>query len=92
MLLVLAILSTLVSLGASLMMLVLLLAGGANSTQKQIAQIRVFIWSVIAITVLSVGLAIWAMVKARYGLAAAVGIVPAAACAGLLIWMLVTEW
>jgi len=86
------ILSALISLGASLLMLVMLMASGANSSEKQIHQIWIFIWSVIVIGVLSLIAAIWAFIKAQYGLSAAAAIVPAIYCVALLAWMLVTEW
>lgn len=89
---VLAILANLISLAAWLVMTVLLLASGANSSPKQITQIRIFLWSVAAITLLSLIASIWAFVQARLGLSIGIGILPAAACIGLLLWMLVTEW
>ncbi len=92
MLLVLAILSNLISLGVALMLLVLLLASGGNSSPKQITQLRILIWSVIALVVISLVASIWTFVKRRYGIAAGVGIVPAVGCIVLLIWMLVTQW
>lgn len=92
MLAILAVLSTLVGIGASLLMLVLLMAGGANSSEQQIRQIWIFIWTVLGVAFLGVVGATWCFVKARYGLAATFGIAPAVLCLSLLIWMLVTEW
>ena len=92
MLQILAVLSTLAGVGASLLMLVLLMAGGANSTETQIRQIWIFFWTVIALAALGVIGAVVCFVKARYGLAAACGIAPAVFCVGLLTWMIVTEW
>lgn len=92
MLLVLSILANVISVGTSLMMLVLLLASGANSSEKQIAQIRLFLWSVFIVLVVSLVASIWTFVKGRYGISAGIGILPAVGCVALLVWMLVTEW
>lgn len=78
--------------GASLMMLVLLMASGANSSPKQLREIWIFFWSVIIVALLGLVAAIWAFVKARYGLAALAGLAPVAYCTTLIVWMLVTEW
>lgn len=88
----LAILCTLAGGGASLLMLVLLMASGANSSPKQLREIWILFWSVIAVGLLGIVGAIWALAKARYGLSAIVGFIPAAYCIALIVWMVVTEW
>lgn len=89
---VLSVLTSLGSLAMCLMTVVFLLACGANSTPKQIHELKMMMLGAAIVTLLGVAGAIWAFIKARYGLATALGAFPAAACIGLLIWLYVTEY
>ncbi|MFO0873387.1 MAG: hypothetical protein U0575_05390 [Phycisphaerales bacterium] len=89
---VLALLCMLAGGGASLVMLVLLMASGANSSPERLREIWILFWSVIAVGLLGLVGALWALAKARHGVAAIAGLVPAAYCMALVVWMVVTEW
>jgi len=73
----LAILSTLTGMGATLLMLVLLLAGSPNSTPAQLSQIKWLMLSVAVVGLIGTVAAIWSMCVHRHGLGAAIGFAPA---------------
>ena len=86
----LAILSTFAGAAASLVMIVLLLAGSPNSSPQQLAQIK---WMMIGVALMAlagiVG-AIWAMVLGRHLLASGIGIAPALGVVALFTVLLAT--
>lgn len=89
---VLSVLASLGSLAMCLMTVVFLMAGGANSTEKQVHELKMMMLGAAIVTLLGVAGAVWAFIKARYGLAAALGALPAVLCIGLLAWLFVTEY
>lgn len=72
--------------------LVFLMACGANSTPKQISDLKLMMAGVAIVTLAGIAAAVWLFIKARYGVAALIGIAPAAACIGLFTWMYITEY
>jgi hypothetical protein len=79
-----AVLSTLAGAGASLMMVVLLLASAPNSKPEQWMQIKMLMLAVAIMGFLGLVGAVWAMCVDRPWLASAAGIMPA----GVVIVML----
>jgi len=72
----LAVLSIFVGGGASLLMLVLLLAGSPNSKPEQLAEIKRFMFAVALVAMLGLTGGGWALYAGRPALAAALGIAP----------------
>jgi predicted neutral ceramidase superfamily lipid hydrolase len=68
-----AILSTLAGSFLSLMMLVLLMAGGANSTPSQISQIKAWLIAVSLVALGCLVASVWTMVVKRPWIAAGIG-------------------
>lgn len=89
---ILAILSMLAGAGMSLMTLVFLMAGGANSSAPQIRQIKMMMLGVALFALVGLVGGIWAFIKQRYGLSALVGAVPLVGCIALIAWMFITEY
>ena len=85
------ILSCLISAGATLMMLVLLLAGSPNSSPQQLAQIKWMMLGVAALGLLGLVGAIVAMVMGKHWPAAGIGIAPAVGVVVLFIVLLQTS-
>jgi len=83
--------ANLVGIGSTLAMLVMMMAGGVNSTDVQISRIKWMMLSIAFVALLSVAASIWAMVAGRLGIAAAVGIIPAVFCATLVVVLLRME-
>ena len=89
--LLLAILSTLSGIGATLLMLILLLAGSPNSTPAQLSQIKWLMLSVAFFGLFGVVAAVWSMCIHRYSLAAAFGFAPVLFVVILFIILLKTQ-
>ena len=83
--------ANLIGIGSTLVMLVMLMAGGANSTDAQISRIKWMMLSIAIVALFSVAASIWAMVAGRLGIAAAVGIIPAVYCTVLVVALLRIE-
>jgi len=84
-----AVFSMLVGVGATLTMIVLLLAGSPNSTPAQMTQIKMLMLGMAVCGLVCVVGAIWAMVAGRHGLAAGVGIGPMVVAIVMFIVLLV---
>jgi hypothetical protein len=89
---VIAILATLAGGGMSLITLVMLMAGGANSSPKQVRELKIMMLCVLLLAMGSLVGAIWTFIKERYGLSALIGVAPAIACIALIAWMVITEY
>ncbi len=89
--LTLAILSALASTGASALTLVFLAACAPNGTPQQLAHLKSLAILVAAVWFSGLVVAAWASLARRYGLAAGVGIAPAAFCIGLFAWLFATS-
>ncbi len=76
---VVAVFSILAGVGATLLMVVLLLAGAPNSKPEQWMQIKMLMLGMGLVGIIGLVGAIWAMVAGRRWLAAGIGITPAAA-------------
>ena len=77
---------------ATLMMLVMLMASGANSSPAQILQIK---WMMIGVAVIGLGGlvgGIWTLVAGRPWVSAGIGIVPAVAVMVLVVVLVKLEW
>ena len=83
--------ANLVGILATLTMLVMMMAGGANSTAAQISRIKWIMLSIAVVALVSVAGSIWSMVAGRWGTASAVGIVPAVYCVTLAVVFLRME-
>ncbi len=86
-----AIFSNLVGLTATLMMLVLLLAGSANSQSQQLTEIR---WLMASVGIVGLGGVLgsaWALLRGRHSLAASLAISPAVYVIVLFITLMVGE-
>lgn len=89
---ILSIVGMLGSIAIAVCTLVLLMAGGANSSPKQIHELKMMMLGVALVTLIGLVGVIWAFIKARYGMATAFAVLPGAACIGLVVWMWVTEY
>lgn len=89
--LIVAICSTLLGMLATLMMLVLLMAGGANSSPQQITFIKFSMLAMLLICLISVVGAVWLMVARHPWWAAMAGAIPAFAAIALTITWHVSE-
>lgn len=87
-----AALSMLVGAGGVLMMLVMLLAGSANSTPQKLWQIKMMMLGLGVCAGAGVIGGVWALIAGRPGLASAIGAAPAAVSVGLFIFLLAVEW
>ena len=87
-----AILSMIVGILASLTMLVMLMAGGANSSEAQIRQIKWMMLSVAVVQVLALAGSIWLLIEHRGGLACAAGILPFVYAVVLVTVLVKLEW
>lgn len=85
---VLAVLSMLAGVGATLMMFVLLLASAPNSKPEQLMQIKMLMLGMGLVGLIGLVGAIWAMIAGRHWLAAGIGISPAAAAIAMFIILL----
>ncbi|HLO42136.1 MAG TPA: hypothetical protein VK176_14010 [Phycisphaerales bacterium] len=85
---ILSLLSTFLGAGTSVLMLILLLMASPNSKPADFAMLKGLMWSVVAIGVLGLSGASWAMYLSRHVLATGIGITPAVYCIGLLIVVL----
>lgn len=85
--LILTILSALASTGATLTMLVFLIAGAPNSSARQLAQLKTLAILVAAFWLAGLAGATWAYFGRRDALAAGFGIVPAIFCIALFAWL-----
>jgi hypothetical protein len=77
---------------ASLVFLVFLMAGGANSSPKQIAQIKAWMLAAGVIALCGIAGAVWAMVAGRPLTGAWIGAFPGAFCIVVLTVMYIVEW
>lgn len=87
-----AVMSIGIGLLATLTMLVMLIAGGANSTPAEITQIK---WMMIGVALVGlVGLVggIWGIVAGRPWLGAGFGIAPLVASIALVVVLVKLEW
>lgn len=84
------ILCTLIGQGASLLMLVLIVASAPNSTKAQEATLKAWATAVVCVSVGALIAAIWLMVVRRPLTATAAALVPAAFCTIVFIIMLRT--
>ena len=87
-----AILSMIVGILASLTILVMLMAGGANSSEAQIRQIKWMMLSVAVVQVLALAGSIWLLIEHRGGLACAAGILPFVYAVVLVTVLVKLEW
>ncbi|MCP9874703.1 hypothetical protein [Synechococcus sp. Cruz CV-v-12] len=87
-----AILTNLTSAAASLFWIVLLLAGGANSTPARITQIKWMLVGTVVLQGAAILLSVWAVVAERGWLATAIGIVPAVCIIITVIVLVRIEW
>lgn len=88
---ILAVLSTLVGLGATLMMVALLVAGMPNGSPAQLARIKMLMLGMALCGLIGLVGSIWAMVAGRHWLAAGIGVAPAAVAIGMFSVLLVVE-
>lgn len=86
-----AIVATLAGMGASLMFLTLLMAGGANSTPEQIARIKAWMLATALVALGGVVAAVWMMIMKRPWVAAGAGAVPVAFCVVSVAWLVWTS-
>lgn len=84
----LAILANIISIFASLMLVVMLLAGGANSKPEQITQIKRWMFSIFIIAAAGLMASIWLMVVGKPWHGAGAGIAPTVYVIGLFIYLL----
>jgi len=89
---VVAVLSTIVGVGATLCMLVMLMAGGANAKPAAITQLKWLMVSVAVVGLASVIAAVWAFVHHRHWLSAGLGIAPLVYAIVLVIVLVQLEW
>ena len=89
---ILAILSMIIGGLSSLTMLVFLLAGGANSTEAQIRQIKWMIAATLVIEALSLAGSIWLLIEHRGWSACAVGLIPLMYAIALVSFLVIVEW
>jgi hypothetical protein len=87
-----ALLSSFAGLGTSLMSIVFLMACGANSTPRQLRELWVMMTGIGIAAAIGLTVAIFAFITQRYGLAVAAGILPAAGCILLMVWLFWTEY
>ena len=90
--LILPILSMLIGGISSLTTLVMLLAGGANSTPTQIRQIKWMIASVVLVQVLALAGSIWLLIEKRGWPSCFVGVSPLIFAIVLVIVLVKIEW
>lgn len=87
----LAILSNLMSATSSLLMLVMLLASGANASPGYITLLKWLLWGIFIMTVVCLGGSIWAMTAGRHWLATGVGFTPLVVIIVIIIVMVKLE-
>jgi hypothetical protein len=76
---------------ATLMMLVMLMAGGANSSPAQILQIK---WMMMGVAVIGLGGlvgGIWTLIAGRPWVSAGIGIMPAVVAIGMFVVLMVVQ-
>lgn len=88
----LAITSLLFGVLVSLVMIVMFLAGGANSNAAKIRQIKWFLASVVAVELLSMSCSIGLLVAGQTGYACGVGLVPVLYAIALVAMLMKLEW
>ncbi|MBC7771537.1 MAG: hypothetical protein H7210_03475 [Pyrinomonadaceae bacterium] len=76
---------------SSLAMAGLLLAGSANITEAQQANIRLMLITTVVVGVLCLGGAIWAMVTGKPWVGAGVGAFPSSAIVALVMWVTISK-
>jgi len=86
-----AILSNLMSAMSSLVMLVLLLAGGANASPGYITMIKWMMWGILILTICCVAGSVLAMNAGRHWFATGVGFIPMVAIIVIIIVMVKFE-
>lgn len=77
---------------ATLTMLVMLMAGGANSSPAQITQIKWMMIGVALVGVIGLGGAVWAMIAGKPWLGAGLGIAPAVVVIAMIVVLVKLEW
>lgn len=87
-----AILTLVVGTAAFLFFSVFCLAGGANSSPRQLFILKSALIGMLVTWILATGGGIWAMTAGRHGLAIGVGTLPTLLAATLLIVALVTRF
>lgn len=89
---ILAIISSIIGMLASLCMLVLMMAGMANAKEAHLQQGKWMMWGIVAVQLLSLVGAILLMMQRRHVLASGVGLVPVVVVVTLLIILIQIEW
>lgn len=89
---ILAIISSLFGMLASLCMLVLMMAGLANSNDVHLRQGKCMMWGIVAVQVVSLIAAIWLMVQRKHLVASMAGFVPVVVVVTLLVILIKIEW
>jgi|GEM_PF-1208133 len=88
--LVFSILLQIIALFFTLITLVFLMAGGANSTPKQLRELKIMLWGVFFVGLSGLVGFIFALIYGRYGTACLLGAYPIVACIGLIVWLFIT--
>lgn len=89
---ILAIISSLIGMLASLCMLVLMMAGLANSNEVHLRQGKWMMWGIVAVQIISLVVAIWLMVQRKHAFACAAGFLPVVVVITLLVVLIKIEW
>lgn len=89
---VLAVLSMIIGGLSSLTMLVMLMAGGANSSEVQIRQIKWMMLSVAVVQVLALAGSIWLLIAHRGWSSCGVGLIPLVYAIVLVTVLIKIEW
>ncbi len=89
---VLAVLGIVAGAAASLVMIVMLLAGGANAKPETITQIKWLMAATALVGLLAVIGAIWTFTQGKHGLSGALGVAPLVYVIVLTIVLVKLEW
>lgn len=87
-----AILNLIVATGAFLVFGVFCLAGGANSSARQLLIIKSALISMLVVWLIAMGGGIWAMTAGRHGLAIGLGTLPTALATTLFVLAFITRF
>lgn len=89
---ILAIISLLIGMLASLCMLVLMMAGLANANEAHLRQGKWMMWGIVVVQLLALIAAIWLMVQRKHMVASVAGFVPVVVVVALLVILVKIEW